>query len=302
MKKFTSSCLLFLAVLLLACGCSKTGGYAESAYSAAPVMAKSSSYDADMSRQESPAARAYNDEAGEAETFADVSQRKLVKRANLSLKVEDLEAADSSVSALMEKYGAYPSSTVTNENHRNYTIRVPSTVYDPFLAEAGGMGKTLHRSENTEDVSLRYYDLEGRLATKRELLKTFRDYLGRARNIEEILSVEVRIAELQNEIDGTGKELRYLAGLVDYSTVSLDILGPADSVPYRGPTFAERVRGLFGGFGRFLSMVAVVLIGLIIYVIPVLLILVLLFWLLFGKIGLLKKLYRIAAGKKTGEP
>jgi hypothetical protein len=123
--------------------------------------------------------------------------------------------------------------------------------------------------------------------------------LGRARNIEEILSVEAKISELQNDLEGTGRELRNLANRVDYAVVDLNIQGPVASSPYRGPTAGERFRELFSGFGGFLSVLAVILSGIVIYGIPVLLLLILLFWLLFGKIGLLKKLLRAAAGKKT---
>jgi hypothetical protein len=122
--------------------------------------------------------------------------------------------------------------------------------------------------------------------------------LGKAKTIEEILSVERKIAELQREIDGTGTDLRNLAYNVDYSVVELAILGPAAaSASYRYPTIADRFRELLGSFGNFLSVVAVVLAGIVIYGLPVLLLLVLFFWLLFGKVGLLKKLWRLAAGR-----
>jgi hypothetical protein len=159
-----------------------------------------------------------------------------------------------------------------------------------------GMGRLLYRSENAEDVTLRYYDLEGRLGTKRELLKTFQNYLGKAKDIEEILSVEERIAELQDEIDGTGKELRYLANLVDFATLELTILRAAGSSS-SAPGLGYRFRELFSGFGEFISAVLVVLLGIVIYGIPSVLILTLLFWLLFGKIGLIKKLWKAASGR-----
>jgi hypothetical protein len=222
-----------------------------------------------------------------------------VKRAHLSISVEDPGAADTSINALMEKHGAYAASTEVSENSRHYDIRVPHTAYDAFLAGMSGMGRTLRRSESAEDVTLRYYDLEGRLATRQELLKTYQSYLGKAKNIEEILSVEARIADLQNEIDGTGKELRRLANQVDYATVSLEIYGPVAAIPYSGPTPGERVKELFSSFGEFLSIVLVVVIGIVIFGIPIVLLLVLLFWILFGRIGLIKKLWRLAAGKKS---
>lgn len=225
-------------------------------------------------------------------------ERKLIKSASLRIRVENLKEADAAISALMEKHSAYSASTNIEENSRHYSLRVPAPYYDTFLADMNGLGRLLNRYENTEDVTLRYYDLEGRLATKKELLKTFQSYLGKAKNIEEILSVEARIAELQYDIEGTGIELRNLANRVEYATIDVSIFGPVAADSSRNLTFSERIKSLFGNFGGFLSSAAVVILGLVIYGIPVLLILGLLFWLLFGRIGLLKKLWRIVAGKK----
>ena len=278
----------FLTALLLTVGCSK-------ADSAAPVFSAAARVaDYGMANQ------VYEDEDIAApETFLTGNiERKLVKRANIRLRVENLDAADVSVTGLMDKYGAYAASTEITEDMRRYSIRVPSPEYNVFLAAMDGMGRMLNRSESAEDVTLRYYDLEGRLATQRELLRTFQSYLGKANNIEEILSVEARIAALQNELDGTGRELRNLANRVDFATIELTILGPVASTPYRGPTLGERIKQLFRDFGDFLSITAVVLFGIVIYGIPILLLLVFFFWLLFGKIGLLKKFWQAAAGKK----
>jgi hypothetical protein len=167
-----------------------------------------------------------------------------------------------------------------------------------MLADLIGMGKLLRRSESAEDVTLKYYDLEGRLATKRELLKTFQSYLGKAGNIEEIMTVEQKIAELQQDIEWTGTQLRNLAHLVDYSTIELEILGPVSVSSYSAPTLGERFGELFGSFGEVASGALVVLVGILIYGVPTLLILAALFWILFGRIGLFRKLWRLAAGKK----
>jgi len=224
-------------------------------------------------------------------------ERKLVKRAEVRMRVENLETAEVSISGLLKKYDAYAASTSITENSHYYSLRVPSQVYDLFLAEISVTGRLIHRSENTEDVTVRYYDLEGRLETKKELLRTYQSYLGRARTIDEILSVEARIAELQYDIDGTGRQLRDLANRVDYATIELTLLGPA-AASNQNSTFGERIKLMFGGFGGFLSSVGVVIIGIVIYVIPILLLLLFFFWLFFGKIGLVKKLWRIVKGKK----
>jgi len=133
---------------------------------------------------------------------------------------------------------------------------------------------------------------------KKELLKTFQSYLTRARNIEEILSVEARIAELQNDIEGTGVQLRHLANRVDYATIDLNLLGPASASKPQTATLGERITGLFGNFGYFLSTVLVIIIGIVVFGVPLMLLLTLLFWLLFGKIGLLRKLWVVVKVKK----
>jgi hypothetical protein len=226
------------------------------------------------------------------------AERKLVKSADVRIRVENLEKANASVTVLMEKYDAYAASNSIQENAYYYSLRVPAPVYDAFLAEMNGMGRLLSRYENTEDVTLRYYDLEGRLETKKELLRTFQSYLGKAKTIEEILAVEARISELQYDIEGTGVQFRNLANRVDYATISLNLLGPATAVQNQSVTFGERLRQMFGGFGGFLSGVAVGIVGIVIYGIPILLLVVFFFWLLFGRIGLLKKLWRLVRGKK----
>ncbi|GHV87585.1 hypothetical protein AGMMS50255_8810 [Spirochaetia bacterium] len=220
--------------------------------------------------------------------------RKLVQRASLRIRTTDPAAAEQPLFEAMEKYDAWAASTRINENSRDYTIRVPSAAYESFLAELNGMGKVLHRNESAEDVSLRYYDLEGQLAVKLELLKTFQGYLGKAKDIDEIMTVEKRIAELQNEIDWTGTQFRSLAHLVDYATIELEILGPINAPSASAPGIGERIAGLFSSFGDFASALLVILVGVVIYGIPSLLILILLIWLLFGRIGLLKKLWHAA--------
>jgi len=284
---------LLLGTLFLVLGCSKKYGANE--FAQAPSAA-GAAYDMRDGGEKQLFAKS---SAAEQEMLSENDlERKIVMTAHVRVRVENLDESDSLIKDLMKKYNAYASSTNIEDNSRYYSIRVPSSAYKAAVDELNSMGRLLGRSENAEDVTLRYYDLEGRLATKKELLKTFQSYLGKAKSIEEILSVEKRIAELQYEIEGTGKELRNLANRIDYATIELTVLGPTASSPYRGPTLADRLKELFGGFGSFLSIILTIIVGILIFGIPIMLLLVFFFWLLFGKIGLLKKLWRLASGKK----
>jgi len=225
------------------------------------------------------------------------NERKLVKRASVRIRVDNLETADTLVVNLLNEYNAYSASTSVDEKSNYYSLRVPSTKYDLFLAEMNNIGRLIYRSESTEDVTLQYYDLESRLESKRELLRTYQSYLRRAANIEEILSVEARIADLQQEIDNTGTRLRNLGNRVDYSTIELSLIGPVTLKPKQGMTLTEKIKQLFAGFGGFLSGLLVVVISTLIYGIPILALVILLIWILFGKIGLLRKLWRLVVKK-----
>lgn len=290
--------IIFLAALLLTFSCGRQspketaykasyggmGGIAE-ADDAAPQRARSI---ADVQEKETE----FN--AADPNTV----ERKLIKSASLRIRVENLAIAESAVAGLLEKYNGYSASTNIEENSYYFSLRIPAPEYDTFLGEMNGIGRLLRRSESTEDVTLRYYDLEGRLATKKELLKTFQSYLAKAKTIEEILSVEKRISELQYEIEGTGVQLRNLVNTIDYATIDLTLLGPVTAAPGKNITLGERIKELFGGFGGFLTGVIIFILSVIIYGIPILILLALLFWLLLGRVGLLKKLWRVVMVKK----
>ena len=292
---------LTMLVTLLTFGCSKADYKSErqvSAYTTTSSMKRSAS--ADMSYKEAAVMhdeiRAKENGGSEAANLTN-DERKLIKSAYVRIRVDNLDAADVSIAEKLSKFNAYAASTNAEENSRHYSLRVPAPQFEIFLTEMNGMGRVLQRSENTEDVTLRYYDLEGRLEMKKTLLRTFQTYLTRARTIEEILAVESRIAELQYDIEGTDTQLRHLANRVDYAAIDLNLVGPV-SAQTQNETLGEQIKKLFGGFGSFLSTIVIILIGIVIFGIPLVILLTLLIWLFFGKIGLLRKLWGVVRGKK----
>ena len=299
MKKIVFA--LTMLVVLLTFGCGKADYKSErqvATYGTSSRLMRSAS--ADMSYNEAAVMhdemRAKENDDSKAANLTN-DERKLIKSAYIRIRVDNLDTADVSIAEMLSKFNAYAASTNAEENSRHYSLRVPAPQYEIFLTEMNGMGRVLQRSENTEDVTLRYYDLEGRLEMKRTLLRTFQSYLTRARTIEEILAVESRIAELQYDIEGTDTQLRHLANRVDYATIDLYLVGPV-SAQTQNETLGEQIKKLFGGFGSFLSTIVLILIGIVIFGIPLVILLTLLFWLFFGKIGLLRKLWGVVKGKK----
>jgi hypothetical protein len=286
--------LLFLSFLSIFNGCSKKEA-PSSMYDASSV------YDDIAVMQESPA-RSKKFIETEYEENIQLStmeiNKKLITTANLRIRIEKLDTGAEKITELMEKYNSYSVSTRIYENSREYTLKIPAEKYKSFLEELMAIGKVMDYSEKTEDVTIKYYDLESRLNTKRELMKTYQNYLEKAKNIEEILSVEAKIAELQMEIDATGNEFRVLSNLVDYSTIQLELLGPITVSNYGKKTIGEQIKSLLAGLGDYASIVLIIFLGIIVYGLPTIIMLILLYWVLFGKIGLLKKVWRFVADKK----
>jgi hypothetical protein len=218
--------------------------------------------------------------------------RKLITNSNLELRSDNLDIGVDKLNELMDKYGTYAANISIRENSRHYTLKVPALKYKYFLEEVMKLGKIINYNETTEDVTLKYYDLESRLNTRRELIKTYQTYLNRANTIEEILSVESRIAMLQAEIDDVGRQFRLLNDLIEYSTIRLELLGPVAVTHYEKDTIWEKIKSLMSGFGDYVSAILIVLMAIAVYGIPTIIILLLLYWLLFGKIGLLKRFFK----------
>ena len=243
----------------------------------------------------------YGQEAIQVESTAPLVARKLIKQASLRIEADPLfidsdgklSGINQKVDELIRRYGAYVESSRSDEHTAHFTIRTPQVFYESLIAGTSVLGKTQSRTETAEDVTIKYYDLEGRLNTKKTLLTTFQGYLSRTTSIDDIMKVEARISELQNEIDWLGNQLTRLGNLVDYSTVELVIFA-GNFIPRPSYTLGERIKQLFSGFGGFASNVLLGILWIIIYVVPIILICLIAYWLLFGKVGILKKLFHSA--------
>ena len=228
-------------------------------------------------------------------------EHKLIKQAELSIEADQsliddegkLSGVNQKIDELMKKYRAYSEKTWSDENSARFTIRVPEIYYESLIAGAGALGKIRSRSETAEDVTIKFYDLEGRLNTRKTLLSTFQGYISRAKDIDDIMKIETRIADLQNEIDRMGSQLTLLSNMVEYATVELYISSPFRSSTY---TLGERIGGIVKSFGGFASGALLVLLSIVIYGIPIVLFCLIVFWLLFGRVGILKKAFSFAMG------
>ncbi len=164
----------------------------------------------------------------EAAIEQNVTERKLIKNGSMTLVVDNLEQTRSEVLNLIEKHGGYCAneqySSWEHSSAYNLTVRIPCGNFDSFVADVeAGKGKTESKSMYINDVTAEYIDLETRLDTKRSYLKRYKELLKNAKSVQEIVSIEDKIRSLEEEIDSTVGQLKYLSNQVDYSTLRLNI-------------------------------------------------------------------------------
>lgn len=220
--------------------------------------------------------------------------RKLIKTGSISLEVEQLAATEEAVLAWCQSFGGYVASSFSHEGSAAFTVRIPAVRFDDAMAAAGNLGRVRSRNISTQDVSEQFYDLRTRLDTRKILRDRLQSYLAQAKDMEDLLHIERELNSTLTEIESMEGRMRRLSNQIDYSTITVDA-----SLPYRTtdqgfqwpsldrtvPRFLSNVVDFFVGF------VAVVL-YIIIFGIPILGLVVLLYWLLLGRVGLLRKIFK----------
>lgn len=254
---------------------------------AAPMMANStaSSASADVSKETLTSAK---------EESIEEFERKLIKNGDISLEVTDLEKTQSAVENWVKQFGGYISNSNNGEKSSNYTVRIPAEKFDEAMTAAGNLGTLKNKNISTQDVSDQFYDLQTRLETKKVLREKLNGYLSRANSMQDILKVESQLNSVQSEIESMEGRLKRLTSQIDFSTISIYVSLPYNSkqggglvLPDLGNGFRHFVSNIISYFGKFVAVIFYV----IICGIPLIAVLALLYWLLFGKVGLLIKLY-----------
>lgn len=221
-------------------------------------------------------------------------ERKIVKNGSLSFEVKNLSETEEMISAWIEDFGGYVSNTWSNRNSINITAKVPAEKFEDAMAGSGDFGILLSRSISTEDVSENYYDLETRLETRRVLQVKLENYLANAKNISELLEIERQLNDVTSELESMEKQFRRLSNQIDFSTISISCSLPANTTEagFETPDFLQGLKDFAYNALQFVCNFGIGILYIILIGVPSVLLVALLYWLCFGKIGLIKKMFR----------
>jgi hypothetical protein len=218
--------------------------------------------------------------------------RMIVRRASLTLVVEDTMAAVDAIRQIAEATEGYIAESnayrVGEQMQATVTIRVPAEEMDRILKELKDMAIRVDRENiSTEDVTEEYTDIESRLrnleATEQELLALLREVRARPNaTAEDILNVHRRITEVREEIERLKGRQQYLDTLVALATITIELIPDELTRPVIEPGWRplQTLRSAFRALVRALQKLIDLAIWLTVFVLPILILIAIPFTLL----------------------
>ena len=138
-------------------------------------------------------------------TAANPSGDKMIYTANLIVETTSFDSAAQALAQATEALSGYfeDQHTTNTGSYRyaSYTVRIPAEHFQEFLIQVGQICHVLDSSQNAEDVSEAYYDIEARLTTQRTKLERLQALLGQA---EDTSSARYHYHRIGHQGDGAG--------------------------------------------------------------------------------------------------
>ena len=232
-------------------------------------------YDMAMAEEAYRESDAAESAATSGQTVAYYDNRKLIRTVNLDLETKEFDQMLGLVENKVAALGGYIESLQTYNGSRyssrepvrysNLTVRVPKDKVDEFLNTVSEAGNIVSRSENVEDVTLAYVDMESRrntLETEQERLLKF---LESAESLEDIITLEERLSTVRYQLESMESQLRTYDNKVDFATVHMNIQEVQELTPVVEKSvgqrladgFMESLKNVGNGFVEFFIWIVV---------------------------------------------
>ncbi len=155
-------------------------------------------------------------------------ERKIVRNADMSIVVDDIDTVVSRVTALVaEQQGFVVHSSrfgAGDEERANMSFRVPSEGLDAVLAQVREWANNVENEQTSaRDVTEEFIDTEARLNSLTATEAKYLDLLTRAETVEETLNVQRELENVRYRIDSAEGRLRFLRQTTSLSLVNLEI-------------------------------------------------------------------------------
>ncbi len=185
------------------------------------------------------------------ESAKENTNEKIIKTVELSVETKEYEAYIASLTASVNAAGGYVETSTANlgstsysNRYATFTVRIPAANLDSFISASGEKGTITSKTENQQNVTLEYVDLESRIEAYKTEKNTLTGLLEKAESLEDVLKIQERLSEVNYQIENYTSQLKVLENRVSYSTVTLRI-NEVERVTEAQPTLWTRIKNRF---------------------------------------------------------
>lgn len=179
--------------------------------------------------------------------------RKVIQSAELTLQTVRYDELNDKLQSLVASFGGYiENSSVQGDvpgsnalRNASYTLRVPSGKLQSFLQSAGDLGNVVSKSISGQDVTQNYFDAETRVKSLRTEQDRLLSLMQAAEKMDDILKIEQRLTDVENEIEQLTGQLKQWDSLVSLSTVTIKIREVAELTAPPAKDFGGQIGSIF---------------------------------------------------------
>ena len=233
-----------LGVLLVGCGDAK--------------MSPNSKSDASKDKKEKadrPEAAGREPAKGEAAADPKPRPRKVVYTGRVELLVDDFDAGQAKLAAVIDEHKAYVDrSETTGEpgtpRSGTWTIRVPVAGFDALMDAVAKLGEARKKTKDSDDVTDRYYDTEAEalnLEAREKALRKLYEAKVASSKLTEILEVDRELTRVRGDINVRRGQMKRWDDHASFSTLTVSMRDRKGYVPPESPEFTTQIGRTWGG-------------------------------------------------------
>lgn len=264
-KKWIALCAVLVLVLTMFAGCAADS--AKSEYGAAGDY----EYGDGMSGLTNP---------GESAESPLPTEQKLIRTIRMTAETEDMDALLPQIEQRVNELGGYVESQeiyngsvgTSRSRYANYVIRIPAQQLDQFVNQVSDVSNIVSKNESTEDVTLSYIEVEGRIKALETEQTRLLELLAMAESMEDLLQIESRLTDVRAELEQVTSTLRMYDNKVNYGTIHLNVDEVVEYTEEKPEGFWDRITTGFAesmeNTGTIITELTIFIIVAIPYLIP----------------------------------
>ena len=232
---------------------------------------------------------------GQVDTSEIPDSRKLIRNVDLSFETTDFDTFVQDIQSKTTALGGYIESSNLSGNaytdrHRYayFTLRIPKPQVDTFLSFAEGEANLTRKYENTQDITLQYYDTESRKKALQSEYDRLLELMAKAESVDAVIAIEQRLSEIRYQLDSFESDLRRYDNQVDYSTITVNVSETTVLTASEKSGFWSRVQANLESNVEDLCNAAIGLLIWFLSSLPVLLALAILFFLIYRVVKMIR--------------